>query len=103
MEGSMKRSGVCPKCDSRKIGYLANIIHRTDTLSGGNPVIANNEAPLGIDRTELPGPLKVIKEAPAGKLEAYFCGDCGFYETYVKEPSGINSETLVGFKWVNPS
>lgn len=96
----MKKSAVCPKCGSKKIGHLDNVIHRTEGMASGVPVIGNNPAPLGIEHTVLPGPLKVIKEGPAGQLEAYLCGECGFYETYVKDPASLTFENLVGFRWL---
>ena len=54
-------------------------------------------------RSETGGILKLIKEGPVGKLEAYFCASCGFYETYIKEPADIQYESIIGFKWINPS
>jgi predicted nucleic-acid-binding Zn-ribbon protein len=99
----MKQTGVCPKCNSQKIGYLENVIHRTDTSIGSQSVRGHSPAPLGIERSESGGLIKVIKEGPVGKLEAYFCCSCGFYETYIKEPSSIQFEAIIGFKWINPS
>ncbi|MDH5508318.1 MAG: hypothetical protein OEZ02_13930 [Anaerolineae bacterium] len=95
----MKTTAVCPKCSSKKIGYLENVIHRTDTMGDSYPVKGHAPAPLGEGRTTSTGILKVTTIAPVGQLEAYFCADCGFYETYVKQPSTIDFASIVGFKW----
>ena len=99
----MKNTGVCPKCNSQKIGYLENIIQRTEAIMESRSLIGHCSAPLGIERSELGGFIKVIKEGPVGKLEAYICSSCGFYETYIKDPSSIQYETIIGFKWINPT
>ncbi|HSO11358.1 MAG TPA: hypothetical protein VLT51_03205 [Anaerolineales bacterium] len=102
----MKQTGVCPKCNSKKIGYLENVIQRTEAtiaLGGSQDVRGHCPAPLGISRSETGGFVKVIKEGPVGMLEAYICGSCGFYETYIKEPSSIQYESIIGFKWISPS
>lgn len=99
----MKQKGICPKCNSQKIGYLENVIQRTEGDIGTQLVIGHCPAPLGIQRSESAGLIKVIKEGPVGKLEAYFCCSCGFYETYIKDPSSIEYETVIGFKLINPA
>ncbi len=98
----MKKTGVCPKCNSKKIGYLENVIQRTEAEISTQSVRGHCPAPIGIERSESEGFLKVIKEGPVGKLEAYICSSCGFYETYIKEPAGVVYESIVGFKWINP-
>ena len=99
----MKQTSVCPKCNSKKIGHLENVIQRTVAEFDSQAVIGRCPAPLGINRSESGGFLKVIKEEPVGELEAYICGSCGFYETYIKEPSGIQYESIMGFKWITSS
>jgi hypothetical protein len=99
----MKHTGVCPKCNSKKIGYIENVIHRTEAEVGSQSVRGHCPAPLGVGRSESGKLIKVIKEGPVGELEAYFCCSCGLYETYVKEPSNIQFETIIGFKWVGSS
>jgi predicted nucleic-acid-binding Zn-ribbon protein len=99
----MKKTGVCPKCNSRKIGYLENVIQRTEAEISSQPIRGHCPAPLGRTQSESGGFLKVIKEEPVGMLEAYLCASCGFYETYVKDPASIPFERIIGFKWVNPS
>ena len=39
---------------------------------------------------------------PVGQLEAWVCTECGFYETYVKDPSTVPFDELDGFRWVHP-
>ena len=36
-----------------------------------------------------------------GVLEAFVCTDCGYVETYVKDPSTVSFEQIRGFTWVN--
>ena len=96
----MKHTGVCPKCNSKKIGYLAYVIQRTEADVGSRAVRGHCEAPIGIARSESGG---VIKVRPVGKLEAYICGSCGFYETYIKDPSKVPFESIIDFKWINTS
>ena len=99
----MKQTGICPKCNSKKIGYLENVIQRTDTVVMSHEVKGHCPAPLGVTRSESGGFLKVIREGPVGELEAYICSSCGLYETYIKEPSSIPYESIIGFKWISPS
>jgi len=98
----MKRTGICPKCNSNRIGYLENVTQRTEANVGPDAVRGHCPAPLGIERSESQGFIKVIKEGPVGKLEAYFCTTCGYFETYVKDVASIPFEKIIGFKWVNP-
>ena len=99
----MKNKGICPKCDSQEIGYLENVIHRTEAEIVSQSVRGHCSAPLGVERTESEGVIKIIKEGPVGELEAYFCCSCGFYETYIKEPSSIQFENIIGFKMIDHS
>ena len=96
----MKQTGVCPKCNSKKVGYLAYVIQLTEADVGSRTVRGHSEAPIGIARSESGG---VIKVRPVGKLEAYICGSCGFYETYIKDPSKVPYESIIDFKWINTS
>ena len=98
----MKKTGVCPKCNSNKIGYLENVIQRTEADIGSQAVRGHCPAPLGIERSGSEGFLKVIKVGPVGMLEAYICSSCGFYETYIKEPSSVSYDSIIGFKWISP-
>ena len=96
----MKHTCVCPKCNSKKIGYLEHVIQRTEAHVGSQAVTGHCAAPIGIERSESGGTSKV---EPVGKLEAYICGSCGFYETYIKDPSKVQFESIIDFKWINPS
>lgn len=48
----MMLSGACPRCKSRKIGYLENVMQRTEAIVESRSVIGHCPAPLGIARTE---------------------------------------------------
>ena len=71
-------------------------------MAGSSSVISNNKAPLGIVQSESKKAfgLKIVKKEPVGELEAYFCTSCGFYETYIKNPSSIHFDGINGFKWL---
>jgi len=46
---------------------------------------------------------EAIEAVPeVGRLEAYVCADCGYHETYVKEPDAVPWDRIAGFAWVNP-
>ena len=97
----MKKTGICPKCNSKKIGYLENVVHRTEAETGSQSLRGHCAAPLGVGRSESGGFLKVIKEFPIGELEAYFCCSCGFYETYIKNPGNVQFENIIGFNRIS--
>lgn len=72
----MKRSGQCPKCNSDQVGVFSNA---TGHLAGS-------------------GMRKV-------RLEAYVCGECGLYETYLATPPLEWTPPLAeradsGFRWL---
>ena len=91
----MKARKQCPKCSSLRVGYLETRVSedRGQGSTGPKPL------PLGV--TEHPGIFFTTQEA-FGELEAYLCADCGFLETYVKNPAETNYDELVGFHWLNP-
>jgi predicted nucleic-acid-binding Zn-ribbon protein len=91
----VKTTKQCPKCDGTKIGHLATVHDRDYYYSN-----VLKERAVGYQ----PGPsgwLKSGKVEGAGGFEAYVCGECGYYETYVKSPESIPFEDLDGFRWLN--
>ena len=87
-----------PKCQSAKIGYLENIIHRTAAQVGSQSVRGHCPAPVGITETKSGRLIKVIKKEPVGELEAYCCTACGYFETDIKNPSEIPYDSILGYK-----
>jgi hypothetical protein len=83
----MKQRKRCPKCSSDAVGHLD---HLPDTMSSEQEI---SEQALGLV-VKASGPEKV------GVIEAYVCTACGFMETYVKDPTGVPFEEIVGFSWV---
>jgi DNA-directed RNA polymerase subunit RPC12/RpoP len=79
----MKESRQCPRCSSRKVGYLEEVkdsgVHRMVVGTAAGGLFVKN----------------------IGKLEAYVCTECGYYQTYVKEPEAIPFDEVEGFHWVN--
>jgi hypothetical protein len=43
----MKSTGVCPKCNSKKIGYLENVIQRTEASTGTQAIRGHCPLPWG--------------------------------------------------------
>jgi len=82
----MKQSRRCPKCTSTKIGYLESAVDR-----GGEYGTDNYAAVIGESRDR----------DWVGLLEALVCTECGYYETYVKNPARVAFTEIKGFRWVN--
>lgn len=80
-------SAKCIKCGSLAIGHLEQRYDET-----GKPLANFTPAVLGVDATTWQG---------IGLLEAYVCTDCGYLETYLKDPSATPFDKLKGFRWVN--
>ena len=87
----MKQAKQCPKCNSRRIGYV-NYQPDADGDFFRWRVIAQVRQPQGYDS---PRPR-------LGELEAYVCTECGYYESYVRSPESTPWEQLSGFRMVNP-
>ena len=83
----MRTSGKCIKCGSLAIGHLNR---RFDDRGERGGTLST--AVLGIDGTTRQG---------AGPLEAFVCTECGYLETYVKDPGTVPFDKLLGFRWVN--
>ena len=39
--------------------------------------------------------------SPAGEVAAFICGDCGYFEQYVKNPEALEWDKLQDFRWCN--
>lgn len=86
----MKASKQCPKCSSLKVGSLETVPDYSHG-SAVSPAVAGLSAP-----SDFWGIQKGF-----GLLEAYVCAECGFFETYVKDPATVPFEQIVGFRWLN--
>lgn len=107
---TMKRSKQCPKCQSLRIGHLAFQVDANDVLvhrdqredlqfiTAARQTVSRT---LGLART----PVTLGDGSTAlplvGQLEAYVCTDCGYHETYVRDPKSVAWSDLQGFTWVN--
>jgi predicted nucleic-acid-binding Zn-ribbon protein len=87
----MKVSRQCPKCESRKIGYINYQPDASGTFMRWR-VIAQVRKPEAFG-TRWPR---------LGELEAYVCTECGYYESYVKDPASTPWDQLSGFRLINP-
>ncbi len=90
----MKASKQCPKCHSLDVGVL-----EVAALPHGTEVLEFRPQPAGVVRRKS-WPMPVF--IPMGRLEAWICTACGYYETYVKDPSQVPFNDLYGFRWANP-
>lgn len=88
----MKLSRQCPKCQSLKVGYLEKILDHQGEGSVTSQKIGKVSEKLWAYRVQ----------TAAGETEAYICTECGYYETYVKEPGSISWNDMVDFHWLNP-
>lgn len=78
----MRTSGKCIKCGSLAIGHLSRLFDDAGATT----------SMLGVD---------IATRQGAGPLEAVVCTECGYLETYVKEPTAVRFDKLRGFTWVN--
>lgn len=78
----MKKTQQCPKCHSIQVGYLEDARAHSLGVMDRNQ---GDEARVGW----------------VGGFEAYLCLSCGFYELYVKEPSAVPFDQLIGFRRLN--
>jgi len=93
----MKSSKQCPKCHSLRIGYLENAYELCEALSSSGVPFA--KVSIGILEAGEPG---AKREIPSGRVESFVCTECGYFETYVKDPLSVPFEHLKGFHWINP-
>jgi hypothetical protein len=103
----MKRTGVCPKCEGRRVVHVAQV---ADAGNWNGMGIGSISARAGthhvprrvlVQRTVSKGVFGGTSEGfePVGETEAYVCADCGFFEEYVREPHGVRWEDIVGASW----
>jgi len=109
----MKRSKQCPKCQSLRIGHLAFQVdaneiglHRENADAEERQFINRHGQAVsraaGVMRTkDLIGRLGAVLRL-VGPLEAYVCTECGYHETFVREPKTVAWDDVQGFTWVNP-
>ncbi len=80
----MKKTKQCPKCESRRV---ARVPVQPDDAGGRAPrarmMYADTETRIGI-------------------LEGYVCADCGYFESYLKNPHRVMWSEMVGLEWLNP-
>ena len=89
----MKRTRRCPKCKSKRIGYIATVMDDT----------GRGERPRRLAETQKGGFLHLgPSTVHAAEVEAYVCTDCGFFEEYVKEPKAVEWDKLEAFERVRP-
>jgi hypothetical protein len=86
----VKRSWTCPKCESKRVGYFEKVLGE---LKGG----PDNSRKIGLERSG--SFLGMEAGRPAGETEAFICGDCGFFEEYVKNPEALEWDKFLNFRW----
>src|SRR5262249_12090117 len=100
----MKRTAVCPKCESKHIMRLQQVADAADwtgrqsgTMSERNPEAAVARRVL-LRKTESKGVFGGKSEAFefTGEVEAYVCADCGYLEEYLRDPRAIDWDRVVG-------
>lgn len=98
----MKRTGICPRCGSDRVGHLDLVPDLKGDPQGFDPAPTSPQhAGVVVVQREVPGFFGSAERLGlAGPLEAYVCTDCGLYETYVKDPSSTPFSRMRGFSWV---
>jgi hypothetical protein len=86
----MKASKQCPKCHGHRVGHLENVTDKD---------VGHETAVLGFSHVR--GKWLGDSGEAVGSLEAYLCAECGYYETYVKDPGSVPYDEMKGFHWVN--
>ena len=84
----MRTSNKCIKCGSLAIGHIDRLFDQT----GARRSESIPSKVLGLLGTTRQG---------VGVLEAFVCTECGYVETYVKDPSNVTFASIRGFRWVN--
>lgn len=87
----MKRTKQCPKCQSRKVGYIPYQPESQGESFRWRKIATVRE----------PGRFGAVPPR-LGELEAYVCTDCGYYESYVRSPETTPWSDLSGFRLLNP-
>ena len=85
----MKKSKVCPKCQSLRIGY----VEKLKDYSGES---------LNIGMFDALADSAIRSKWIRYEVEGYLCADCGYLETYVKSPESVDYRMISGFRWINP-
>jgi hypothetical protein len=78
----MKGSKQCPKCNSLRVGLLQGVVETNIILEPGSDA-------------GLSHPGKEIHR------DAYICGACGYYETYVRTEDMSVLDDYPDFKWLD--
>jgi len=87
----MKMTAQCPKCQSRRVGYLRQVM---DVGQHG-----------GVRRLVAPGQGSIWRGTfltVDTSVEAYLCVDCGYFEEYLKEPAAVDWDRVEEFTWCRP-
>jgi predicted nucleic-acid-binding Zn-ribbon protein len=90
----MKKTWKCPKCDSQRVGYLEEVLDEQD------PTRRDHARKVGMASA---GSFLGLQAFSAhGRMEAFVCTDCGYFEEYVKDPHSVRWNDLQGFRWCRP-
>ena len=89
----MKTSKQCPKCQSLRIGLIETQIDKSGEYSHSQERV--------VGEVMEPGLLWGENAAQIGELEALVCSDCGYFESYVKDPGAVPWDKLIDFRWIN--
>jgi hypothetical protein len=91
----MKRTGICPKCDGRRIMRIYSLPDVTDNVSEVEQLVHRRLLVLRNKTTGLFGGEKEGRQL-AGEVMAYACADCGYVEEYLLNPAKIDWDQVVG-------
>ena len=100
----MKRSGVCPKCDGKRLLHVTQVADTTGEMgelvgaSLKEGATASSSKAWRLARIPVPkdfGSLFRPDGYAAGLVEAYVCRGCGHTEFYTRDPESIPVDGVV--------
>lgn len=92
----MKKSWACPKCQSKKVGYLESVHDNSSPSEGGS-----NKRMIGMQSVGATFGMKAFQAT--GIIEAFVCTECGYFEEYVHDAASFNWDAIQGFRWCKRS
>jgi len=88
----MKSGKLCPKCGSKKIGYIDTVM---DDAGHSKPKERKLAESLAGSAWQM-GPRKAVSAV----VEAYVCTSCGYFEEYVKDASTLEWSKIKAFTFL---
>ena len=100
----MKRTATCPKCESKRVFRVERVADAADFVGSDSGDLSAHSGGASVPRrvlvkrTTSPGLFGGTSESyePAGEVEAYACGECGYFEEYLRKPAKVDWDGIMG-------